>query len=98
MVSCSSDLLLGSEYIEMATCPYTETLGPLVFGLFVYGTVMMGLYARTRSAVIPTVVTIFLGAVAVSQLPPGAIRILGVALILAVTIAGYYIYHQAQKV
>lgn len=98
MVDCSTDLLLGSDYINMVTCPYTETIGPLVFGLFVYGTVMMGVYVRTRSAVVPAVLTIFLGSVAVSQLPSGAIRILGVGLILALTVAGYYVYHTAQKV
>lgn len=98
MVDCDPDLLLGSEYIDAITCPYDEILGPLVFGLFIYGSVMMGLYVRTRSAVIPAVVTIFVGAVAVSRIPSQAIQILGIALILALTVAGYYLYHQAQRV
>lgn len=88
---------LAGDFMEAVVCPYNLQMGELTFGLMIYGAVCLGLYVRTGSAVVPAVVTIVGGTVAVSQIPSRGIQIMVITLMLVFTAAGYFVYRQIQR-
>lgn len=88
--------LVDGNAIDAIVCPYDMQFGALTVGLFVYGSVMMGLYVRTQSLVVPIVVTIFAGTVAISRLPSGAVQIAVLALFLGISVGVLYLVNRAQ--
>ena len=89
---------LNGDFMEAVVCPYDYQLGSLTFGLFIYGAVCMGLYIRTGNAIIPAVVTIVAGTVAVSRIPSRAVQIMAIGLMLMFTVGGYFLYRKIQTV
>lgn len=87
---------LNGDFYEAIVCPYDDQMGALTFGLFIYGAVMMGLYIRTGNAIVPTVITIVAGTVAVSRIPSRAVQIVVIALMLIFTTGGYFLYRKVQ--
>lgn len=63
------EFLDNGQFFDAINCPYSDIMGPLVFGLFVYGGLSMALYIYTGNAVMPLILAVILAAVVVSQLP-----------------------------
>lgn len=89
---------LAGDFMEAVVCPYSLQLGELTFGLFIYGAVCMGLYVRTGNAIIPTVITIVAGTVAISQIPSRGVQTMAIALMLILTTGGFFLYRKTQNV
>ena len=89
---------LNGDFMEAVVCPYDYQLGGLTFGLFVYVGVCMGLYIRTGNAIIPTVVTIVACTVAVSRIPSRGIQMFVIALMLTLTVGGFFLYRKVQTI
>ncbi len=81
----------AGEFLNGIICPYDLQLGPLVFGLLVYGGIMTGIYVRTQSLTLPMAVTVIGGTVAVSQIPSQAVQVMVIAIVLGGT-AGLYLF------
>jgi len=62
-----ADYLTAFEFIKAPVCTYADPLGWLVMGLLVYGSVVMSIYIRTNSLIIPTVLVLLLGEVVLVQ-------------------------------
>lgn len=88
--------LMSGNYTDAVVCPYDLQVGPIVFGLIVYGSVMTALYIRTQSIVVPMVVTILAGTVAISRIPSQAAQLMAITLMLGLTIAMYVVYQRVQ--
>lgn len=89
---------LNGDFMEAVVCPYDYQIGSITFGLFIYGAVCMGLYIRTGNAIIPAVITIVAGTVAVSRIPSRAVQIMAIGLMLVITTGGYFLYRKTQTV
>ena len=92
------DAWLEGYYLEAVVCPYDLQMGALTFGLFIYGGAMLGLYQRTQSLVVPFVITILAGTVAISRIPSQAHQLVGMGVLLGVTIGIMYVYLRMQNV
>lgn len=88
--------LVDGKLMEAVVCPYDMQFGALTFGLFIYGTVMTALYVRTQSVVVPIVVTMVAGTVAISRVPSRAIQILALAMLLGISVAVLWLINRAQ--
>lgn len=89
---------LEGSWQAAATCPYDSQIGFLAFGLMIYGSVMTGLYVRTQSLVLPMVVTVMGGTLAVSRLPSAAHQLVGMVLLSGFAVGAYLIYARAQNI
>jgi hypothetical protein len=92
------DAWLSGDYLDAFSCVYEEQLGAVTFGAMLYGSLMVSLYIRTQSFVLPMVVSILGGTIAVSMLPAAYLQVLGMALLLGLSVAAYLLYRKAQTV
>lgn len=103
-MSCSQyggqfvDAWLAGNYVDAFVCPFDAQLGSLTVGAMIFGGVMTALYIRTQSFVLPLVVTVLGGTVAVSRLPAVYMQVLGMGLLFGVTLAAYLLYRRVQTV
>lgn len=83
------------EFIKAPVCAYANSLGLLVFGMFVYGGILSSIYIRTGSLIIPMILLLLTGGVVLTQVPAVASPVL-VLVILGVpaglTALVYYLY------
>lgn len=94
MVDCTQslvDTLLAGKFFDAVVCPYSESIGLIVFALAVYGAVGLSLYIYSGNAVLPLVLTLILGSVVVTQLPGPAVQIVGVFVLLLLGAGGYWL-------
>lgn len=89
---------MDGSWQAAATCPFDNSIGALTFGFLMYGGFMTALYVRTQSMVIPLVVTVLGGTVAISRLPSAALQLVGMVLMLGLAASGYFIYVRAQNI
>ena len=61
------ELLTDFEFIKAITCTYGNSMGMAVFSMFVYGGIMLAIYATTDDVRIPAVLTFITGGVAIPQ-------------------------------
>jgi len=92
------DAWLQGDWQAAFTCPVESQIGTAAFAAFLYGGLMMSLYIRTQSAVLPLVVSILGGTIAISQLPAAYQQVVGLSLMLGFAVAGYLVYRRAQTV
>ena len=92
------DAWMAGNWVDAIACPYESQIGTLGFGAMVFGGVMTALYIRTQSFVLPLVVTVLIGTVAVSMLPAAYMQVLGMGLLLGLTVAAYLLYRRLQNV
>ena len=89
---------LDGQWQAAATCPYDLQIGTLAFGFMIYGAVMTGLYVRTQSLVLPMVVTVMGGTIAISRLPSMAHQLVGMTIMIGLAIGAYMIYVKVQNI
>lgn len=87
--------LTDFEFIEAIVCTFSNEMGFAVFTLFVYGGIMLAIYATTDDVRIPAVLIFITGGLAIPQVASPAIAI--VTLVVLLTGAGvltllYYRY------
>jgi hypothetical protein len=77
------DYISNAEFIKALSCPYFNTAGMLVTGMFVYGAISSVIYLRTDSVMIPFVLLLLTGGAITTQLAgPG----MAIATILLLTV------------
>lgn len=89
---------LDGQYVDAIICPYDAQIGTLTVGMLIFGGVMTALYIRTQSFVLPLVVSVLGGTVAVSRLPSMYQQVVGMSLLFGFTIAAYFIYVRVQNI
>lgn len=89
--SSYGEFLRAGQFFDAVYCPFGDLLGGAVFALLFFGVIALALYVYTDSVAVPVVVTILIGSVVVVQLPPEAVNITGIMLVLGIVGAGYLI-------
>lgn len=91
------DAWLAGDYVEAFACPFEAQIGVAAFAAMLYGGFMISLYIRTGSFVLPLVVSILGGTIAVAQLPAAYQQVVGLSLLLGLAIAAYVVYAKVQN-
>jgi len=75
--------LLDFEFIKAVTCTYGNSMGFAVFSLFVYGGIMLSIYATTDDVRIPAVLTLITGGAAIPQIAAPGVAIATMVLLFS---------------
>lgn len=89
---------IAGDWQAAFACPIEGQIGTAAFAAMLYGGFMMSLYIRTQSFVLPMVVSILGGTVAISTLPAAYQQVIGMSLMLGFTVAAYLIYVKVQRI
>jgi hypothetical protein len=91
------EALVEGAFFDAILCPFTDVMGTVAFGLFVYGVALVALYIRTESPTVPIAVLIVTSVVIVPVLPGGALQVMVAVAMLALAIGGYLLTRRAQN-
>lgn len=67
---------------DAVLCPYQESMTGVVFGTIIWGAVMIHLYVRTGSALLPYSLSVLLGSLVLSQTIAGSAQLVGALVVL----------------
>lgn len=76
--------LKNESFRDAILCPYQTSAGGLFLGMIVYGAITTGLYLRTRSVLLPTVLTTIIGGALFAYLPGPVVGLFTTVLLFAV--------------
>lgn len=91
------EFLANWQFFDTVWCPYVDAVGPTLAPLLVIGPIGVALYLFSGSFLLPLVLIIILGGVFVGQLPAGPTQLIGIAVLLGVTLAGYAITQRLDR-
>lgn len=81
------DAIKQEAFRDALLCPYQESMTGVVFAMIAYGTITTSLYIRTRSVLLPTVLTVVIGGITVTQIAAPAVALFTVVLLFIVGLA-----------
>lgn len=90
------DFLINGQFLDAIICPYQEQMGFMVFALMVYVAIGGALYIYTESIVIPLAISIFGGAVVITNLPSVAVQTAVIVTVLVIAIGVYLLVRRAE--
>lgn len=76
------EAMLQEEFRDAILCPYQTNIGGALFAMIIYGAITSHIYIRTESVLIPLILTILVGGIALTQIPSSATALLTFALLM----------------
>jgi len=71
------------EFINAAVCPYENVTGFLTFGVIVWSAIVLSIYTRQASVIIPTILLILTGGVVMSTVAGPVVAMAGLVVLTA---------------
>jgi hypothetical protein len=91
------EYLLDFEFIKALTCTYANSVGFLVMGLLVYGSISLSIYIRTGSVIIPFVLLLLTGGVVMEQVAGVAVAIATIVVLVVGAGVVTYLYAELSR-
>lgn len=80
------EALEQEAFRDAILCPYQTSLTGVFFAMVAYGTITTALYIRTRSVLLPTVLTIVVGGTVMTEIAAPAVALFTVVLLFIVSL------------
>lgn len=91
------DHLTNFDFVEAITCTYGDSVGVLVMGMLVFGAVILSIYVRTGSVLIPTVLLLTTGGATIALVAPPAVAAATVLLLCSGAGAITFLYYRYSR-
>jgi len=76
------EAMMQEQFRDAILCPYQENIGGALFAMIIYGAITSHIYIRTESVLIPLVLSILVGGIALTQIPSEGAALITFALLV----------------